>query len=191
MLFDLDGVLRCYAPNVHVPIEARFGLAPGTLPACAFHPETAVPAVRGHITRAQWTQRAGKRAGSVPAMRAFLAPGGQVVPAVLDRVREVRAAGRTVGLLTNATDTLPEELRLLGLEGELDVVFNSSVIGAMKPEAPIYEHGTRVLGLPASSIGFTDDQGTHVAGARRSGMQATRFRGAGHLRRWLERRLGD
>ena len=188
MLFDLDGVLRRYTPGEAARVEARHGLPPGQLRHHAFHPDVAHPAVRGEVDRATWIQRAGERLGHLPAMRDYLALGGHLAHEVLDLVRELRGH-LTVGLLTNATDTLPAEPELLGLTDQLDVVFNSSAIGAMKPDRAIYEHCLEALQLPAHVVGFTDDQPANAHAASALGLRGLPFVDAPTLRAQL-RALG-
>lgn len=142
LLLDLDGVLRRFDPLAASAIEAQYHLPFGRLAAAAFDPQFAHPAVRGAISRDEWIRRAGEHLGSVPAMQAFLGLRGAVVPEVLALVREVRATGLHVGLLTNATDTLPSELEHLGLLGELDLVFSSAMFGCIKPEPELFRRVT-------------------------------------------------
>lgn len=185
LLLDLDGVLRRFDPAEGRRIERTYGLPAGSLPAAAFDPRFAHPAVRGEISRATWVVRAGAHLGCVPAMAAFLALRGEVVPAVRALVHEVRATGLPVGLLSNATDTLPEELVHLGLAGELDRVFCSAELGLIKPEAGLFTTVGARLGCPPGAIHFVDDQAANVAAAQAAGWSAHHFLDAARLRAWL------
>ncbi len=185
VLFDLDGVLRRFDDAAERGVEERFGLAPGSLRRHAFDPAVADDAVRGVVSRSVWIERAGAALGHVEAMRAFLGLRGEVDEEVLAVAREVRAAGARVGLLTNATDSLREELAHLGLAGELDAVFASCALGCCKPEPAVYARVTSELGVRPAEIAFVDDQASNVAGARAAGWRAHPFRGAPGLRAWL------
>jgi putative hydrolase of the HAD superfamily len=52
----------------------------------------------------------------------------------------------------------------------------SHEVGAMKPEAAIYQEVLRRARLPAAACVFIDDSPGHVEGARRVGLQAIHFR---------------
>ncbi len=54
-------------------------------------------------------------------------------------------------------------------------------IGAVKPEARIYEEAVRRAGCEASQCFYTDDIAEFVEAARRHGILAVRFRSAGQL----------
>lgn len=185
VLFDLDGVLRRFPPADERAVEERFGLPPGLLRWHAFDPAVADDAVRGRATRAEWTERAGAALGHPDAMRAFLSLRGEVVPDVLAEVRRARSAGARVGLLTNATDTLPDELGHLGLAREFDAVLASCTLGACKPEPAIFARAAAALAVAPSELAFVDDQAPNVAGAAAAGWRAHRFVTAAGLRSWL------
>lgn len=182
VLFDLDGVLRRFEPPLD--LEAHYGLKPGSLASFAFHPQFAHPAVRGQISRQQWIQQAGTALGSVPAMEQFLGMRGRRDEEVFALVQLLRNEGLIVGLLTNATDSLAEELEALDLQ--LDRVFSSAMRGSIKPEQDIFAWVTAELGVKPSEIAFVDDQEPNVLAARAFGWQAVRFVDANSLRIWLE-----
>jgi HAD superfamily hydrolase (TIGR01509 family) len=185
LLLDLDGVLRRFDPLAASPIEARYHVSFDRLAAAAFDPQFAHPAVRGEISRDEWIRRAGEHLGSVPAMQAFLGLRGAVVPEVLALVRQVRATGLHVGLLTNATDTLPSELEHLGLLGEFDLVFSSAMFGYIKPEPELFRRVTDRACGDFASILFADDQMPNVASAIATGWSAHHYTTPVALRDWL------
>ena len=107
-------------------IERQHGLPVGSLPAAAFGGPYVQAVATGKICRAEWIAAAGAVVGSVPAMTAFLSHYGAVDPEMVSLMREIRDSGMPVGLLTNATDTLPDELRWLGLSADFSVVLSSA-----------------------------------------------------------------
>ena len=92
-------------------------------------------------------------------------------------VREVRAAGRPVGLATNATDRLRGDLDALGLAGEFDAVVSSSELEVHKPAPEYFERACAALGLEPHWVLFVDDDDRAVRGARAAGMPAYRWSG--------------
>src|SRR5690349_5694692 len=122
MLIDLDGVLRRWDPAVPAAVEESYGLAPGTLIETAMSWELLRPAVAGEITDAEWMRLVAMRlplpeADAKAAVARWQEHRGTIDQEVLDFVRSVRAAGRPVGLATNATDLLRGDLAGLGLAG--------------------------------------------------------------------------
>jgi len=185
VLFDLDGVLRRFDPAHGAAIEYRYGLAPGALARAVFDASLIRAAVTGQLSRAGWIAAAGRAAGSVEAAHAFLGYRGRVDEEAAALAAALRAEGLVVGLLTNATNTLDEELTAVGLGGSFDAVFNSSALGVAKPDPRIYARALAALGVPAGAVAFTDDRPENVEAARRAGWRAAVFEGAGAWRRAL------
>jgi putative hydrolase of the HAD superfamily len=190
MLVDLDGVLRRWDPAIAAGIEERHGLPPASLVDTAMQWRRLLPAVTGEINHEAWLASvidalAGLTGDSVAARAAvaeWAAPAGEVDPDVLALVREVRAAGRPVGLATNATDRLDADLAALGLTGELDVVVNSSVVGEPKPSKAFFAAACLALGVPPARVLMVDDSDRSVRGARVAGLAAYRWTGPAGLR---------
>lgn len=182
LLIDLDGVVRRWDPPTAV--EEKYGLEPGSLLATAMQWDLYRPAVSGEITDAEWMQVVATRL-PLPREEATAAVAewqnhrGYVDEEVLAFVRDVRAAGRPVGLATNATDRLRGDLDLLGLTGEFDHVLNSSELKIHKPAPEYFERAREVLGVDAPWILVVDDDDRVVRGARAAKMLAYR---------WSERR---
>jgi putative hydrolase of the HAD superfamily len=193
LLIDLDGVLRSHDPQIRAAVEARYGLAGGTVLATALHWTHLRPAITGDVTRVQWLAGVGEaladRVGGPDAARAMVAEWdayrGTVMPEVLAFVRELRGAGIPVELATNATDELDQELAGLGLTGEFDAVVSSARVGHHKPTREFFEAGCAALHLPAEQCLFVDDEARNIQGARVAGLSAYRYSGPagfGYLR---------
>lgn len=61
-------------------------------------------------------------------------------------------------------------------------------VGAMKPDAKIYDEAIRRAGAPAGECFFVDDKQINVDAARRAGMDAVRFESRDELERQLRDR---
>jgi putative hydrolase of the HAD superfamily len=93
---------------------------------------------------------------------------------VVDRIRELRAAGYRLGLITNNVREGSATWRALVPVDELfEVVVDSSEVGMRKPNPAIFHHALELLGVddPAEAV-FLDDAPGNVAGARRAGLHA-------------------
>ncbi|SMC68546.1 haloacid dehalogenase superfamily, subfamily IA, variant 3 with third motif having DD or ED [Lentzea albidocapillata] len=161
LLLDLDGVLRSFPP-----MSAE-------LAEIAFEPSLLHRAITGEISDEQWREAVGPE---------FAATSGEVIAEALALVRVARRQC-FVALLSNATTRLEADLALLGLDGEVDAVFNSSRLGVAKPDPAIYR---RVLDELGYSTGvFCDDDAKNAAAAREAGLDGVHVPDTAALRRAL------
>jgi putative hydrolase of the HAD superfamily len=186
MLIDLDGVLRRWDPTVPAAVEKSSGLEPGALLSTAMSWDLLRPAVAGEITDAEWMHLVATRL-PLPEEEAKKAVAewqqyrGAVDPEVLAFVREVRAAGRPVGLATNATDLLRGDLEQLGLTGEFDAVVSSYELKVHKPAPEFFERACAALNVEAPWVLFVDDDDRTVRGARAAKLPSLRWSGPENL----------
>jgi putative hydrolase of the HAD superfamily len=192
MLIDLDGVVRRWPSPAD--LERRYGLPSGAILETAMSWDLLRPAVAGEITDAEWMGLVADRLPLDDRERASEAVAewqtdrGSVDPSALAFVRDVRAAGKLVGLATNATDRLRGDLDALGLKGEFDVVISSSELHIHKPAPEFYVRACAVLGEPPPLVLFVDDDDRAVRAARALRMPAYRWTGpqdVGYLRKAL------
>jgi putative hydrolase of the HAD superfamily len=90
-----------------------------------------------------------------------------------------------VGLATNATDLLRDDLAALGLAGEFDAVVSSWELKIHKPAPGFFERACAALGEEPQWVLFVDDDDRAVRGARAAKMLAYRWTGRrefGYLR---------
>ncbi|WP_433652369.1 HAD family hydrolase [Micromonospora zamorensis] len=190
LLLDLDGVLRRFDPAVAAGVEREYGLADGVLTEIAMQWGRLQPVLTGQLSHSDWVSSVAdalaEPAGGPDRARAAVEQWqryrGEVDTEVLDFVREVRAAGITVGLATNATDLLDADLAALGLTDELDVVVNSSTLGVHKPAPEYFQAACQALATPPARVLFVDDEDWAVRGARSVGLSAHRWGGHADLR---------
>ena len=87
-------------------------------------------------------------------------------------MRDARAAGRRVGVLSNDAYTI-QSRAFFDSRPEfsgLDAFVDASDVGVRKPEPAIYLQAARALGLGTASVVFLDDVPENVEGARAVGM---------------------
>jgi putative hydrolase of the HAD superfamily len=199
LVVDLDGVLRIFDPTAVRDVEVVYQLPPGTLLEIALRWELLQQAVTGRITHEAWLNdvAAGlaermalteKRARQ--AVDAWQEHRGEVDGVALDFVRELRAAGVPVGLATNSTARLDQDLTELGLADAFDIVINSSVIGVHKPTREFFHEVCVAMQRPPERCLFVDDDDRNVRGARVAGLSAYRWSGNGDLA-YLRAALGQ
>ncbi|WP_246009917.1 HAD-IA family hydrolase [Actinokineospora cianjurensis] len=94
-------------------------------------------------------------------------------------VREILVGLRgkvPVGLVSNATTRLEDDLRALGVADVVDFVVSSARVGVAKPDAGIYLAAAREAGVPPQECLFIDDTEENVVGARAVGMTGVHYR---------------
>ena len=95
---------------------------------------------------------------------------------VLDWIKTLRAAGFTVGILSNLPHPIAASLRSTpGFMEHFDHVTFSCELRLFKPQAAIYEHSFQGLKVAPEETLFIDDKIENVEGARAVGMNAELF----------------
>lgn len=186
LLIDLDGVLRRFDPAPMIAVEVKYGLKPASLLETSMSWDIYRPAMAGEISDEEWM---GLIAGRLPlaepeasaAVAEWQAYRGEVDPEALEFVRGVRAAGRKVGLATNATDRLRGDLDALGLTGEVDVILGSWEMKVHKPAPEYFERACLAIGELPKHVLFVDDDDRVVRGARAAGLSGYRWAGTEHV----------
>jgi HAD superfamily hydrolase (TIGR01509 family) len=180
-------VLRRFPPDA--PIEDAHGLLRGALARVAFAPDLITPALLGAVPDEVWRSSVVDRLavpGATAAVAAWSRP-GEVITEALDLVRQARKRCR-VALLTNATSRLPDDLRLLGLDREVDAVVSSARIGVAKPSPEAFRRALRVLQHSPGGTVFCDDKAENTAGAAAIGIDGVHTPTTAALREALSER---
>jgi putative hydrolase of the HAD superfamily len=188
LLLDIGGVLIRTPFELLETAERRRGLPVGALGPRGIFDLAADPEFRqvrdGTLAeRAYWARRAERAAGVLdiaPDTRAFmqvlydLEEDAIVRPEVAGLAADARAAGITVGLLTNdLVDFHGDDwVARISVFHTVDVLVDGSITGDLKPAPEAFRHAIDALGLPPAEIVFVDDQPVNVAGARAIGLQA-------------------
>jgi putative hydrolase of the HAD superfamily len=179
VIVDCDGVLRHWdAANGRVEAaETAAGLAPGTVLAAAFGPDLGSAAITGRLPYEDWVAAIRTAVGHHEPVDVFAAGLGEVDHAMVDLVRDVRAAGVPVAVLSNATTRFEADLAALGLDRELDVVLNTARLGVAKPDPDVFRLSLSRLGVSPAEVVFTDDHRPNVDAAAAVGITAIHFTG--------------
>lgn len=110
----------------------------------------------------------------------------RIRPAARQLLRDARAAGQVVAVLSNAPFALDLGLLTCDFADEADHWFVSASMGVTKPNAAAYRRVTEVLELEPYEIAFIDDRQPNVEGAEREGWVAHLWRSDDDTRSWLE-----
>ena len=93
------------------------------------------------------------------------------LPQMVELVKELRAEGHPVGLLTNVTPTTEEDVRAHGGYAGFDFVIQSCKIGFAKPDPEVYALALKQLnGVEPHEVVFVDDRERCLTPARELGI---------------------
>lgn len=96
-----------------------------------------------------------------------------VFPDVIPTLDALVVAGYRLGIVSNWDVSLGDVLSDLGLAGRFDFVAVSAVVGARKPDAAIFRHALRRLGVcPGDAVHVGNDPELDVRGALGAGLRA-------------------
>ncbi|WP_162802288.1 HAD family hydrolase [Ornithinimicrobium murale] len=189
VVFDLDGVVREFAPSNSASVAAGLGMSPQEFLDLALAPELLRPVVTGRTTFRQWcdqiasalVERGARSDLARESVQHWIADRGAPVAETVELMAELEKDGRQVFLFTNGTDNIPTELPQIGLGHLVDVALNSAVFGVAKPDQEAYAaaHAAIEVHLGRSvareQVLFTDDLAVNVTAARKFGWQAVHF----------------
>jgi len=141
----------------------------------------------GRITeRDYWDERAAEwhqSGGHGPDIRSMIAHLYEPARPALVRegartlVRDARAAGMKVGILSNDLGHFHKDewIEQIEIVGDVDVVVDGSVEGFLKPHPRLYEMLSERLDVEFADMVFLDDQATNIRGAEALGIPSVWF----------------
>jgi putative hydrolase of the HAD superfamily len=98
-------------------------------------------------------------------------------PPMIELMRELRAGGRRMAMLTNnVREWEPLWRAMLPVDEIFEEVVDSGFIGHRKPEPRAYEITVERIGVPFERCLFVDDMEVNIEAARELGMQTVHFR---------------
>ncbi len=181
LIFDFVGVLvRTEEYSLRHIWDERLGLPPGSVERAVHHSDIWIQAQLGRITpRAYWNGVAEllyMRKEDVDALCRDYFSGDRVNHKVVALVRDFRAKGYQVALLSNNSLQLTSRLRDLGLADLFDHVLISAQMGMMKPDPTAYRVALQTLGVGPREAILVDESLTNIRGAQPLGIHTIVFR---------------
>ena len=117
---------------------------------------------------------AGEIEAAVTFKRGYNPPAGlfdRADPAARAALREVKAAGLVVGVISNSNGSAHALLHGAGLASELDFVIDSGLVGVEKPDLRIFRLGLERAGVAAHEAVYIGDlYSIDVLGSRAAGL---------------------
>jgi len=97
----------------------------------------------------------------------------RIYPDTIAVLKGLRRSGYRLGVISNASHTLPDILRRAGVAAHLDTITYSFDVGAEKPNVRIFRRALAQAGaIPETSLHVGDSYEVDYLGARRVGMHA-------------------
>ena len=189
LLFDFDGVIRHFTPNLSNIVENTYNLSNGSILEAAFRPGVYPKVARGEITKKSWIETTIEIVGHRESVETVLNDKGSIDASMINLLDRYRKSGMRIALLTNSTCTIDEELKYFNLHKKFDSIFMTNKIGFAKPDKEIYEHVCNDLQVTPEEVFFTDDLEENVIGARSFGIFSEVFHNKPNLESNLERLL--
>lgn len=193
LLVDFDGVIRHWDPELLAALEAHHKLPAGSVSVAAFGEHSQLGrAVTGEITDQQWRDDVARKlaplggATAKAAAAEWSAMTGEIDGDAMLVLGRARRLGWRVGLLTNATTRLADDLRGHGLDEQFDEVVSSAQLGVAKPNPEVFLRACAQLGAAPQDCLFVDDTPANVEGAASVGLKAHLYEGT----EWLAGMLG-
>ena len=184
------GEVLCYPPTAQEMgrMGARFGMDP--VPFRKLWDRDRLRYDRGDLSPEAYWSGLAKETGRqlTPEQVAQLCPWdlemwGLDNPAMVAWLRQLHSTGVKTGLLSNMPHEMVRYVRqqFTWLD-QFDHLTFSAEVSLIKPDAAIYEHSLRGVGVAASEALFIDDKEPNVQGARAVGIRAIRFQSIEQLR---------
>ena len=180
VLFDLGGVIvrtDYQAPRQH--LAERLGMEYDDLVKIVFDSDSGYQASIGAIPpEAHWAsviKRLKRPASELEAIRHDFFAGDIIDRTLLDFLRSLRGKYKT-GLISNAWGDLREYLQREKIEDAFDHMIISAEVGAVKPEAKIYQIALEQVGVKPKEMVFVDDFAVNIEGCEKVGIKGILFK---------------
>jgi len=179
VFFDLGGVIlrtEYQAPRQH--LAEKLGMEYDDLVKVVFDSESGYKASLGAITPdVHWAavlKRLKRPASELEAIRHEFFAGDIIDRTLVNFLRSLRGTYKT-GLISNAWGDLREFIVREKFDDAFDHMIISAEVGAVKPEAKIYQIALEQAGVQANEAVFVDDFAVNVDGCEKVGMQGIYF----------------
>lgn len=107
-------------------------------------------------------------------------------PSAWQLLRDCRGAGVVVAILSNSPHAMQAAAEETVWRADVDHLYISATLGAMKPQPEMYARVQTDLGLDPGEIAFIDDKPANVEAALSAGWFAHVWESDSNTRTWLE-----
>src|SRR5215216_531263 len=179
VFFDLGGVLlRTEFQAPRQQLAERLGMEYDDLVKIVFDSDSGIKATMGEISSDQhWdsiVKRLKRPASELDPIRADFFAGDILDRTLLDYLRSLRGKYKT-GLISNAWGDLRDFIVREKFDDAFDKMIISAEVGAMKPEAKIFQVALEHFGVKPNEAVFVDDFLINIEGCEKVGMKGIHF----------------
>jgi epoxide hydrolase-like predicted phosphatase len=182
VFFDLGGVIvRTEFQAPRQQLADRLGMDYEDLSRIVFDSDSGLKASMGEITSADhWAsivQRLKRPASEISLIREEFFAGDIVDRTLVDYIRSLRGKYKT-GLISNAWSDLRDFVVREKFDDAFDKMIISAEVGAVKPEAKIYQFALEQFGVKPKEAVFVDDFYINIEGCEKVGIKGIHFKDA-------------
>jgi epoxide hydrolase-like predicted phosphatase len=180
VFFDLGGVIvRTEFQAPREQLAERLGMEYDDLNRIVFDSDTGQKASIGEISSEDhWAaviKRLKRPAAELSAIRAEFFAGDIVDRTLVDYIRSLHSKYKT-GLISNAWGDLRDFIVREKFEDAFDQMIISAEVGAVKPEAKIFQIALQQFGVSPNEAVFIDDFLINIEGCEKVGMTGIHFK---------------
>ena len=194
LLLDYGGVLmRTRTPATRNAWDERLGLPAGSVERVVHGSAAWRQCQLGTLSEADYWQAVARElslaSDELPQFRRDYFAEDELDQKAIVLLRNLRAQGTAVALLSNESRSLPARLAHLGIADLFSPLLVSSYLGSLKPDPEAFQAALALLGSAAAEVLFIDDLAENVAAAARLGIGAIQFRAGMSLSKLLVERF--
>jgi FMN phosphatase YigB (HAD superfamily)/DNA-binding Xre family transcriptional regulator len=175
VFFDINGCLVRFYHKAFTKLASETGLGAEAIETAFWHFNDI--ACRGEISLDEFNEKFSEKL-NIPKINwtKYYLDAVEPIPEMQDLLKSV-SKDYYIGLLSNIMSGLIDELRNSGLIPNIayDVIVDSSKVGAVKPEAKIYEYAQQQSGVEAGEILLVDDSRSNLMAAEKMGWHVLWF----------------
>jgi putative hydrolase of the HAD superfamily len=184
VFFDFGGVVACLDHDEMAAIEARYGLPERGLWRAMYQTDEWHALKTGRGSETAWVDAIRRELDAMAGrpvaddinqewVKCWRGLDGSIMALV-----EALKGRYRVGMISNATLTLEDELENHHrIHHHFEVIVNSARVGVAKPDARIFHHAAKTVGLDPDECLHIDDLPHNVTGARDAGFHAAHYDG--------------
>jgi putative hydrolase of the HAD superfamily len=181
VIFDFGGVLvRTDDYSSRHAWDQRLGVPIGTVERAVHHSDLWIQAQLGRVSyKAYWEGVAEMlyiSPDKIPELRQDYFSGDRLNYKLVALIRDLKAKGLQLVLLSNDTKELRQRLEELELDELFDCILISSEIGVMKPDPTAYKVALQAVKAAPHEAVFIDDSLVNIRGAQPLGIHSILFR---------------
>lgn len=190
VFFDLGGVIlrtEYQAPRQH--LAERLGMEYEDLVRLVFESETSRKASIGAVTADEhWAavvKKLKRPASEARSIRDEFFGGDVLDLELIDTIRSLHSKYK-IGLISNAWGDLRKFIAKEKIANIFDTMTISAEVGAVKPDARIFQLALDQLQVPAEAALFVDDFAVNIEGCEKIGMQGLLFKDPEEIKQKLK-----